>query len=50
MLCRVFCNLADSSGVKTNQEIMVQGQKKNYTHVAIPGPGISEKTKGTEVI
>ena len=33
---RVFCNLADSSRVKTNQEIMIFTiKKKNYTHVAI---------------
>ena len=30
---RVFCNLADSSRVKTNREIMIT-IKKNYTHVA----------------
>ena len=33
MLCRVFCNLADSSSVKTNQEIMMfTAKKRNYTH------------------
>ena len=29
MHCRVFCNLADSSSVKTNQEIMIFTAKKN---------------------
>ena len=34
--CRVFCNLADSSSVKTNQESMIfTDKKKDYTHVAI---------------
>ena len=33
--CRVFYNPADSSSVKTNQEIMIFTSKKNYTHVAI---------------
>ena len=33
---RVFCNLADSSRVKTNQEIIYDiHDQKNYTHVAI---------------
>ena len=35
----VFCNLADSSRVKTNEEIItlfsIKKKKKNYTHVAI---------------
>ena len=35
----VFCNLADSSRVKTNEEIITLfraiEKKKNYTHVAI---------------
>ena len=31
MLCRVFCNLADSSSVKTNQEIKMFTAKKDYT-------------------
>ena len=50
--CRVFCNLADSSSVKTNQESMIFTDKtKNYTHVAIHAdPGISEETKETNVI
>ena len=34
LYCRVFCNLADNSNVKTNQENMPTA-KKNYTHVAI---------------
>ena len=29
MHCRVFCNLADSSSIKTNQEIMIFTAKKN---------------------
>ena len=51
MHCRVFCNLADSSNVKTNQEIMIfTAKKKNYTHVAIQVQAISEKlyTEGLE--
>ena len=35
MLCRVFCNLADSFSVKTNQEIMMFTAKKKATHVAV---------------
>ena len=33
--CGVFCNPADSSSVKTNQEIIIFTAKKRYTHVAI---------------
>ena len=47
---RIFCTLANSSGVKTNQEIMIFTDKKRLnlrqTH-SYSGPGISEKTKDT---
>ena len=43
---RVFCNLADSSRVKTNQEITYDiHDQKNYTQSSYSGPGISLKTK-----
>ena len=46
----IFCTLANSSGVKTNQEIMIFTDKKKLnsrqTH-SYSGPGISEKTKDT---
>ena len=35
MQCRVFCNLADSSNVKTSLEIIIFKDKTNYTHLAI---------------
>ena len=41
MLCRVFCNLADSASVKTNQEIMMFTAKKNYTQAAIQAGKLS---------
>ena len=41
---RVFCNLADSSRVKTNREIMTTIKKKLHT-CSFSGPGISLKTK-----
>ena len=40
MHCRVFCNLADSSNVKTNQEIMIFTAKKKELHTcSYSGPG-----------
>ena len=40
MHCRVFSNLADSSSVKTNQEIIIS-QKNTHTVRSNSGPGIS---------
>ena len=34
MHCRIFCNLAKNSNLKTKQEIRIFKNKKNYTHVA----------------
>ena len=42
---RVFCNLADSSRVKTNREIMITIKKKKLHTCSFSGPGISLKTK-----
>ena len=51
MHCRVFCNLAYSSNVKTNQEIMMSRPKKEQLHTcSYSGPDISEKTKERKVI
>ena len=51
MHCRVFCNLADSSSIKTNQEIMIFTFKKTKLHTCnYSGPGISEKTKESKLI
>ena len=48
--CRVFCNVADSSSIKTNQEIMIFTAKTKIQTSCYSGPGISEKTKETKVI
>ena len=49
--CRVFCNLAYSSRVKTNQEIMIFTAPQKTTHTrSYSGPGNSEKIKETKVI
>ena len=56
----VFCNLADSSSVKTNHVAMIftspprtplpPPQKKNYAHVSsFLGPGISKKIKENKI-
>ena len=51
MLCLVFCNLADSSSVKTNQKIVIFTFKKKNLHTCHhSGPGISEKTNESKVI
>ena len=44
MHCHIFCHLADSSSIKTNQEIVIFRQKK-YTHVAIQVQGFQRKPK-----
>ena len=49
--CRVLCNLADSSRVKTSQKSMIfTGKKKNYTHVAMGISGHFGGKKETNVI
>ena len=48
--CRVFCNVADSSSVKTNQEIMIFAPKTKIQTCSYSGPDILEKTKETIVI
>ena len=45
MHCRVFCNLADSSSVKTNHEIMIFTAKKSYRHVFIQVQAFRRKPK-----
>ena len=46
MHCRVFCNLANSSSVKTNQEIMIfTFKKQKYTHVIIQVQAFQRKPK-----
>ena len=50
MHCRVFCNLADSSSVKTNQEIKISTAQKKIQTCSYSGPGTSDKTKETKVI
>ena len=50
----VFCNLADSSRVKTNEEIItlfraIEKKKKLHT-CSYSGPSVSLKTKETKVI
>ena len=46
----VFCNLADSSSIKTNQEIVIFAAKTNIQTCSYLGPGILEKTKETIAI
>ena len=50
MHCRVFCNIADSSSIKTNQEIVIFAAKTKIQTCSYSGPGILEKTKETIVI
>ena len=42
---RVFCNLADSSRVKTNREISIFTAKQKCTHVAIQVQAFLRKPK-----
>ena len=48
--CRVLCNLADSSSVKTSQKSMIFTGKKKLHTCSYSDPGISEETKETNVI
>ena len=44
--CHVFCDVADSSSVKTNQEIMIfTAQNKKYRHLAIQVQAFWRKPK-----